>query len=67
MAHYFGDTEVVRPKRDELREVEGLDEIYHIKALYWRRAEATTYMDILDAERKTQNRTIIAKSGSLGV
>ena len=45
-------------------EVEGLDEVYRVKALYWRRAEATTYMDILDAERKVQNQMIFAKSGS---
>lgn len=40
------------------------DEVYHVKALYWRQAEATTYMDIPDAKWKVQNQMISTKSGS---
>ena len=45
-------------------DVEGLDEVFRVNTLYWRRAEATAYMDILDNERKARNQSVYSKSGS---
>lgn len=44
-------------------DVEGLEEVYHIKTLPWRRPEVVRYMDILDRERKLPNQAIFSRKG----
>lgn len=44
-------------------DVEGLEEIYRTKILYWRHSEIDHYMDILDSQRKLPNNGIFTKKG----